>query len=203
MIKCIIQDYVKDFKGLKYEAEFNAFLRIDKFLIENNCSNKALTKEICDKWCAKRTWETINNRNHRVSSLRIITTYLNEIGIKSYVPTKGIYKKGDKYEAHIYTDDEIQRFFKAVDLSKSAKSECPFRPLIMPVFFRILYTSGMRVSLYLLRKSILFLLLSKNALAFFQSAPYIFFNIIFKRIPHKITLYFSTIFATNFTGYDI
>ena len=150
--KSIIKDELNDLialkraKGLKYEVEFNVFLRIDKFLIENNCSNKALTKEICDKWCAKRTWETINNRNHRVSSLRIITTYLNEIGIKSYVPPKGIYKKGNRYEAHIYTDDEIQRFFKAVDLSKSVPSECPYRSLIMPVFFRILYTSGMRVS---------------------------------------------------------
>ncbi|WP_026508615.1 tyrosine-type recombinase/integrase, partial [Butyrivibrio sp. MC2013] len=51
-----------------------------------------------------------------------------------------------KYDAHIFTDDELERFFKAVDASKSVPSECPYRALVMPVFFRILYTSGMRVS---------------------------------------------------------
>ena len=34
----------------------------------------------------------------------------------------------------------------AVDASKSVPSECPYRAMVMPVFFRILYTSGMRVS---------------------------------------------------------
>jgi len=42
--------------------------------------------------------------------------------------------------------DELSRFFSAVDASESCKYECPYRHLVMPVFFRILYTSGMRVS---------------------------------------------------------
>ncbi|MCC3671692.1 tyrosine-type recombinase/integrase, partial [Terrisporobacter mayombei] len=40
----------------------------------------------------------------------------------------------------------MERFFTTVDASRSIPSECPYRALVMPVFFRILYTSGMRVS---------------------------------------------------------
>ena len=51
-----------------------------------------------------------------------------------------------KYDAHIYTPNELRCFFEAVDKSQSVPSECPYRGMVMPIFFRILYTSGMRVS---------------------------------------------------------
>ena len=55
-------------------------------------------------------------------------------------------RKPPKYDAHIYSPDELRRFFEAVDKSQSVPSECPYRGMVMPVFFRILYTSGLRVS---------------------------------------------------------
>ena len=54
--------------------------------------------------------------------------------------------KRSRYDAHIYTDEELQSFFDAVDKSQSVPDSCPYRADVMPVFFRILYTSGMRVS---------------------------------------------------------
>ena len=64
----------------------------------------------------------------------------------AYIPPHGLTRHPEKYDAHIYTPDELERFFTAVDDSRSVPSECPYRALVMPVFFRILYTSGMRVS---------------------------------------------------------
>lgn len=37
-------------------------------------------------------------------------------------------------------------FFDEVDKSQSVPNSCPYRGDVMPIFFRILYTSGMRVS---------------------------------------------------------
>ena len=68
------------------------------------------------------------------------------MGIPAYIPPHGLTRHPEKYDAHIYTPDELERFFTAVDTSRSVPSECPYRALVMPVFFRILYTSGMRVS---------------------------------------------------------
>ncbi len=132
--------------GFSYESEVGSLRRIDAFLYENNLSEKYITKELCELWCRKRTYETVTNQASRISIMRVFCRYLNDIGIPAYVPPKGITHKRIRYDAHIYTDDELQRFFNAVDKSQSVPGSCPYRSDVMPVFFRILYTSGMRVS---------------------------------------------------------
>lgn len=132
--------------GFCYDTEAAGFLRIDRFFSENHLSEKRIPKELCDLWCKKRSYETAANQSSRVSTMRTFCRYLNDIGISAYIPPKGIPGKVEKYDAHIYTDDELKRFFSAVDQSQSVPTECPYRSLVMPVFFRILYTSGMRVS---------------------------------------------------------
>lgn len=132
--------------GFCYDTEAACFRRIDRFFSENHLLEKCISKELCELWCRKRSYETIANQSSRVSTLRTFCRYLNDIGISAYIPPKGISGKEPKYDAHIYTDDELARFFSAVDHSQSVPTECPYRSLVMPIFFRILYTSGMRVS---------------------------------------------------------
>lgn len=150
--KSIFQKEIRDLIELKralgfsYESEAGSLRRIDTFLCKNNLSEKCITKELCDLWCRKRTYETVTNQASRISIMRVFCRYLNDIGIPAYIPPKGITKKRIRYDAHIYTDEELQSFFDAVDKSKSVPDSCPYRSDVMPVFFRILYTSGMRVS---------------------------------------------------------
>ena len=132
--------------GFSYRSEAGSLRRIDTFLCENNLSEKRISKELCDLWCRKRTYETVTNQASRVSIMRVFCRYLNDIGIPAYTPPKGITRKRSRYDAHIYTDKELQSFFEAVDKSQSVPDSCPYRADVMPVFFRILYTSGMRVS---------------------------------------------------------
>ena len=132
--------------GFKYEADALAFGRIDRFFCENGLSNKQISKELCNLWCRKRSYESNGNHCSRVSNFRVFCKYLQSLGYHVYVPPKGLTRHPSKYDAHIFTDDELRRFFRAVDTSRSIPSECPYRALVMPVFFRILYTSGMRVS---------------------------------------------------------
>lgn len=137
---------IKKALGFKYDTQALAFRRIDAFFNENNLSEKTIPKELCDKWTRKRSYESAANWSRRISTMRVFCRYLADIGIPAYVPPKGIVRKSPRYNAHIYTDDELKRFFAAVDQSQSVPSECPYRGQVMPVFFRILYTSGMRVS---------------------------------------------------------
>ena len=132
--------------GFSYEAEAGSLRRIDTFLCRNTLYEKYITKELCDLWCKKRTYETVTNQASRISTMRVFCRYLNDIGIPAYIPPKGITKKRTRYDAHIYTDEELQNFFDAVDKGRSVPDSCPYRSDVMPVFFRILYTSGMRVS---------------------------------------------------------
>ena len=137
---------IKRAMGFKYETAYASLLRIDKFFTEQNLTEKKLTKETVDLWCRKRSYETKANQCTRISNLRVFCNYLNDIGIETFIPPNGLHSHPSKYDAHIYSDDELKAFFKAVDQSNSVLSECPYRAMIMPVFFRILYTSGMRVS---------------------------------------------------------
>ena len=132
--------------GFKYESTEADLHCIDSFFIEQGFSEKCISKELSDIWCKKRSYETISNQAHRISNLRIFCKYLNDVVFNAYITPKYIGAKKHKYVPHIYTDDELKRFFVAVDESKSVPSECPYRGEVMPIFFRILYTSGMRVS---------------------------------------------------------
>ena len=132
--------------GYKYETDVGSLRRIDSFLVENGLQKKEISRELCERWCRKRSYESPANHSSRISIMRVFCRYLSDIGIKAYIPPMNLATKAQKYDAHIYTMDELSRFFSAVDSSKSCKYECPYRHLVMPVFFRILYTSGMRVS---------------------------------------------------------
>ena len=48
--------------GFSYRAEAGSLRRIDTFLCENNLSEKRISKELCDLWCRKRTYETVTIR---------------------------------------------------------------------------------------------------------------------------------------------
>ena len=143
-----IQDFIdlKRALGFSYSSEAASLRRIDIFLSENNLSEKCITKELCDLSCSKRTHETVTNQASRISIMRVFCKYLIDVGIPAYIPPKGITQKRIRYDAHIYTDEELKRFFDEVDKSQSVPDSCPYRGDVMPVFFRILYTSGMRVS---------------------------------------------------------
>jgi integrase len=132
--------------GFVYITEAAAFRRMDSFFVKRHLSEKCITKELCEDWCCKKSYESIGNQFNRISVMRVFCKYLNDIGVDAYIPPKGIVRKAARYEAHIYSDEEIKKFFEAVDKSQSVPTECPYRRDVMPVFFRILYTSGMRVS---------------------------------------------------------
>lgn len=132
--------------GFKYETDAMALRRMDAFFCENGLAEKRLTRQLCESWCRKRSYESDGNHASRVSSLRVFSRYLCSCGIPAYIPPPGMTRHPPRYDAHIYTPEELGRFFDAVDASQSVPAECPYRSLVMPVFFRILYTSGMRVS---------------------------------------------------------
>ncbi|KNY29873.1 hypothetical protein [Pseudobacteroides cellulosolvens] len=104
--------YLKKALGFEYTAETAAFKRIDTFFTQNELTEKIVSKDLCDIWCRKKSYESISNQSHRISSMRVFCRYLNDIGIQAYVPPKGITRKSPKYEAHIYSDDELKRFLR-------------------------------------------------------------------------------------------
>jgi integrase/recombinase XerD len=131
--------------GFKYETEERLLKRLDKFFIEKDFVDLEIRKGRCKDWYALTPYNSIKTQAAKHGVLKAFCVYLNNIGVPAYVPQE-TFKKNPKYDAHIYTNTELKALFAVIDKSQSVESECPYRGIMMPIFFRILYTSGLRVS---------------------------------------------------------
>lgn len=131
--------------GYKYDTDAGHLNRFDKFTLENYSNATSLTKEIVLDWCSKKSYEAQANQCSRASVIRQFGKYLDSIGVQAYIIPKGYYPTEEQYIPHIYTSDELSRFFAETDKCQYCY-ECPNRHLIMPVFFRMIYICGLRVS---------------------------------------------------------
>ena len=107
IFKSEIQDLInlKRAQGFKYVTEEFALKRIDKYLAGKNIQEKVINKSVVDEWCLRKAYETQANQNSRISIMRVLCSYLSELGFDVYVPPKRLTTKAPKYNAHIYTDD--------------------------------------------------------------------------------------------------
>lgn len=131
--------------GYKYDTDARHLKRFDQFTLEKYPDATVLTKEIVLDWCNKKTYEAQASQCSRASILRQFGKYLDSIGMKPYILPKGYYPTEAQYIPYIYTADELKRFFAETDKCQYCY-ECPYRHLIMPVFFRMIYMCGLRVS---------------------------------------------------------
>ena len=136
---------LKQAVGYKYEAEAKHLSRFSSFTAEEYPEASILSKEIVLEWCLKKSYEAQANQCARSSILRQFATYMEGIGIDAYILPKGYYPAAQQYVPHIYTENELQRFFHQTDQCYYV-GECPYRHLIMPVFFRMVYVCGLRSS---------------------------------------------------------
>lgn len=145
------KDYIRshvDLKqaiGYKYEVEAAHLKRFDRYLVENYPLATSLTKEIVLNWCRKKSYEAQANQCTRAGILRQFTKYLDSIGVEAYILPKGYFPSEKPYVPYIYTQDELSRFFAQTDQCHE-NYEFPDRHRIMPVFFRMIYLCGLRVS---------------------------------------------------------
>lgn len=145
--KSHIVDFIelKHAVGYKYLSEASHLKRFDTFTLQKYADADSLSKEIIMDWCTKKSYEKQENLCSRASILRQFAIYLDDNGISAYIIPKNYFKSGEQYVPYIYTKEELMNFFKETDKCHYCY-ECPLRHLIMPIFFRMIYTCGLRVS---------------------------------------------------------
>ncbi len=142
-----IQDFVQLKKaiGYKYDSEAIHLKRFDRFTLEKYPSVNSLTKKIVLDWCRKKSYESQANQCSRASIIRQFGMHMDSLKLDAYIIPKGYYPTEQQYIPYIYTQEELERFFAETDKCHYC-SECPDRHLIMPIFFRMIYSCGLRVS---------------------------------------------------------
>lgn len=139
-----IEDYIqlRISNGLK-AVSFYYLAVFDKFLIDNDYTDTVISKEIIDKWAIQKETENKNTRISRISQVSQFCKYLLSIGIEAYI--SNYHFSGSKAVPYVMTYEEIQLLFTSIDkYCCDKKYGVKHYKYMLPVFFRILYTSGLR-----------------------------------------------------------
>lgn len=119
----------------------------DRYCRENYPGADALTQEMVDGWCRKRDTENRSSCGTRIGPVRSFVSFLNMRGLSSVHPPKPTGHAKRSYVPHAFTEEELARFFQECDSVKACgRKNSRVRKLTIPVFFRLLYSSGIRTN---------------------------------------------------------
>jgi len=137
-----------------YQKASDRWNESDEYLLltfDRYCKNKypeetKLSQEMVDSWCRKRETETNNSCRSRIYPIISFIRYLRKR--KKASITEPIIPQSEPrtYIPHSFTETELKNFFAACDsIPSSPKTEEQLsRRITIPVYFRLLYSSGIR-----------------------------------------------------------
>jgi integrase len=131
--------------GYKYQTEAAILKRFDTFCTMYYPSALTLDRDIVFHWSKRRTGEHPSTLQGRITPVRELAKYMICNGQRAFILPKGMLPKVPRYLPYIYSDDEIKRIFFRLDQCHYC-AEVPYRHYVMPLFFRLLYCCGLRVS---------------------------------------------------------
>lgn len=135
-------DY-KSASGYK-ESSFTFVLRqFDRFCAGRGIRDVSFTKEDAEAWSEKKETEAAASHYARVNKVKCFLEYLILKGYDVFLMHDVFFRATD-FQPHIYTDDEIRRYFHAVDTYTSGRSRMD--AVQFPVLFRLLYCCGTRIN---------------------------------------------------------
>lgn len=141
----ILQAYIMEKKqtGFKFEQQERYLRHFDSFYYHSGYIGISLTKPMLNEFIYNEEERPVSHYNKEVV-MKNLTAYLNNHGYHAYVPEVRTVLPRSHFIPHIYTKEELQRFFRAVDqYPQTSKS---YRNTVDPVLFRFLYGTGVRIS---------------------------------------------------------
>lgn len=128
-----------------YEENLMLF---DRYCQENYPEGTALTQEMVDGWCRQRDTETNNSCRSRIYVVDSFVRFLNSRGLSPVKPPQIPRKERRTYIPHAFTQEELSRFFHECDHipAINSRKETIIRKMSIPVFFRLLYSTGIRTN---------------------------------------------------------
>ena len=134
----------KQFLGYKYRTETIVIRCITKFLIEENV--ELITKEVTEKYARINLNLSSNTIARNIGVMREFCQYLKTQNIDAYqIPMKLYPQNHNNYMPYIYSKEEIK---KLINASYEIAKSLPYsyrRHKTLPLIFKILYQTGMRI----------------------------------------------------------
>lgn len=122
--------------------------RFRRYCAEKHPDAAALTQEMVDGWCGRRETESNNSCRARISVVAAFVEYLHGRGLTDAHGPLFPSKQNCKYIPHAFSTQELENFFRACDEIESPVDALAKigKKLTVPVFFRLLYSTGLRTN---------------------------------------------------------
>lgn len=142
MLKAFLQE--KKMTGFKYENQERKLEHFDAYYHHSGYSGIRLTKPMLDYFIYKK-FEKPSTHYKKEIVMHNFASFLEKQGYPVHVPIiKSAPEKRCSHIPYIFTQEELQRLFTAIDSYPVSKHSN--RNTVDPVLFRLLYGTGLRVS---------------------------------------------------------
>lgn len=146
VFKSFINDYISTRReaGFLYDNPAYWLYRFDQYCDTNQIEEATITKTLFERWASRLNSETKTTQNNRLQAVRGFSSYLNTIGISSYIPMK--LPRPEKVVPYLMTDTNIRDFFEQVDTHEVRAPIVSFKRMASEykVLFRIIFCCGLR-----------------------------------------------------------
>ena len=143
-----LTDYINQRRALGFNFNLQSYwlYRFDKYCTSIDLCTPSINKELIDNWMKSISGDSKHSKISRMAAIKGFLIYLNTIGLEAYIPHA--YIKAEKTIPYIFSDSEIEAFFKALDNRIVSSSVKRFAQLQVEyrVFFRLMYCCGLRNS---------------------------------------------------------
>jgi integrase len=132
-------------QGLKYGEVPRNLRRFSRFLAANTSDETSISADLVEKWCARSPNESLSTQRLRIAYTTQFIKYIAEKGVLVSLPrTKQKCKSSEYFVPYIFSNEEVQRFFKSCDQVRARSHSV--MPRLLPVLFRLLLGCGLRIS---------------------------------------------------------
>lgn len=156
LVKTFISDmmakYIFYLKASNHLSRFThkTLIRFNKYCASIGPDVAILTDDIVNGWFGKRPDEQCKSRNLRILPIRKFLRYTNKHGWTNVLIPENLPVEKSTYSPHGFNEDELSTFFHSTATIKLAgwQNELRFklRKIQVPVYFRLLYSTGMRTN---------------------------------------------------------
>ena len=130
--------------GSPYIVSGRILLEFDRFCQKHFPDAETITPELAMAWAVIKPTEKPESFRNRMAPVRELARYMARSGREACTIPKGIVpRQGQRHMPHIFTMDELGKFFQAAD-SQPVMPGSALRHLQIPVIFRLMYACGLR-----------------------------------------------------------
>jgi len=141
--------YFRTISGNWNESSYEVNLKLfDDYIARSYPETCTLSQEMADTWCAKRDTETNNSCRSRIYVVVSFVKYLKDRKFTDIRLPEIPHKETRTYIPHAFTDAELSDFFHECDTLSVYHNSLPnkLHKIMIPVFFRLLFSNGIRTT---------------------------------------------------------